>query len=1009
MCRQTALLLFALVTLTPRLGAAEPETKGVEFFEKKIRPVLVERCYPCHSAEAQKAGKLRGKLLLDTRAGLLKGGDNGPAVVPGKPKEGTLLPALRRDGLLKMPPKDRLPATVVADFERWVVLGVPDPRDGTVTVKKGIDVEEGRKFWAFQRLARAEPPKVRDEARVRTPVDRFVLAKLEEKKLTLNAPAAREKLIRRAFFDLIGLPPTPAEIDAFLNDTSPDAYAKLLDRLLVSERYGERWARHWLDVARFAESGGYEFDKDRPGAYHYRDFVIKALNRDMPYDQFVRWQLAGDGLLPNDFLATSATGFVVAGPYPGQTTAKTLEPIRYDHLDDMLSTAGSALLGLTLGCARCHDHKFDPIPTRDYYRLLAAFGRTDSADLKLDPEPEVYRRAKAEFDAAHAPLVAAREKFEKEVLPARFEAWRRTEMVKASDTPWQTIDPVSFAAKLPLKRLDDGSFLVPAPAAAGKKGKPGVPETYTIIAHTYQKGITSFRLEALPDASLPKSGPGRGADGGFTLTGVHLTATPLKPQAKEKPVAVPVKLRAVKATFEQADHPLSAALVEKGKGWSVGGAAGRGHAAVFETEGAVGFDGGTVLTLTLTFASDEAAIGRPRLALSTARQPVLDGAAAPQNVHEIQALLSAEKGDLNERNREAVLRWYQPLDAKYRELIVAVEAHARQEPQPRLSPVFAASSGRGGDVYFLARGEVDRKEGLAAPGFLQVLSDAPETRWAGKPAPRVALGDWITDAEQGAGRLLARVIVNRLWQHHFGRGLVATPNDFGAQGARPSHPELLDWLAGELIRGSWKLKPIHRLIMTSAAYTQAGNPDDAALKADPNNHLLWRYPTRRLEAEAVRDALLAVSGTLDTTMYGPGSLDENSPRRSVYLTVKRSRLVPFLQFFDAPEAIQSIGERPATTAATQALALMNSPLVRQRAEKLAQRFRPKEAADLARAVEEAYRLALARRPTGAERDRAVGYIRRQADATGPGARTLDGALADYCQVLLCLNEFLYVD
>ena len=453
MRRQMALLLFALITLTPRLGAAEPEPKGVEFFEKKIRPVLVERCYQCHSAEAQKAGKLRGSLLLDTRAGVLKGGDNGPAVVPGKPQEGTLLPALRHDGLVKMPKKDRLPDAVVADFERWVALGAPDPRDGTVAAKKGIDVEEGRKFWAFKPLARPEPPKVRDEARVRTPIDRFVLAKLDERELRLNAPATKEKLIRRVAFDLTGLPPTPAEIDAFANDTSPDAYEKLLDRLLASERYGERWARHWLDIARFAESGGYEFDKDRPGAYHYRDFVIKALNRDMPYDEFVRWQLAGDRLLPNDFLATSATGFVVAGPFPGQTTAKTLEPIRYDHLDDMLSTASSALLGLTLGCARCHDHKFDPIPTKDYYRLLAAFGaHRFRPTLKLDPEPEVYRRAKAEFDAAHAPLVAALAKFEKEEMPARFEAWRRAEMTKAVESPWQTIDPVSFTAsgKTPL-------------------------------------------------------------------------------------------------------------------------------------------------------------------------------------------------------------------------------------------------------------------------------------------------------------------------------------------------------------------------------------------------------------------------------------------------------------------------------------------------------------------------------------------------------------------------------
>jgi hypothetical protein len=1002
--------LFVLA-IASRLGAADANPAGIELFEKKIRPVLVDRCYRCHSAEAEKTKKLRGSLLLDSRDGVQKGGDGGPILDAAHPRTSRLLQALRHEGDLKMPPKDRLPDAVIADFTRWVEMGAPDPRDGKPTGRRQINLEEGRKFWAFQPLARPVPPAVRNAAWPRTPIDRFILAALEARQLTPNSPTGRAKLIRRVTFDLIGLPPTPAEIDAFVNDPAPDAYERLIDRLLQSERYGERWARHWLDVVRFAESGGYEFDGDRAGAYHYRDFVIRAFNQDMPYDQFVRLQLAGDRLTPGDYWSTAATGFVVAGPFPGQTTAKTLEPIRYDQLDDMLCTTGSAFLGLTIGCARCHDHKYDPLPQQDYYRLLAAFAHTDSAVAQLDPHPEVYRKEKAEFDRAHAPFLAARDRFDREELPGRFEKWARTEMAGPAAAPWQVLDPVSFTAKVALKKLADGSLqAAPLPAGAKPPKAGDRSETYTLVAHTYQKGITAFRLEALADPSLPKSGPGLGADGSFVLTQVQLTATPLNPPGKATPAPVPVKLRPARASFEQPGQPLAAALADKAKGWSIAGAAGKDHAAVFETEAEVGFDGGTVLTLTLKFASPETAIGRVRLDLSTAPRPVqLAGASAPQNAREIRTLLDAEKGPLTDRNREPIVRWYRRFDPRAREVYEALEQHASQEPKPRLVGVFAAASGRGGDVYFLTRGEVGRKNGVATPGFVQVLTTGPEQRWAGKVDPRAALGDWLTDADAGAGRLLARVLVNRVWQHHFGRGIVGTPNDFGVQGERPMHPELLDWLAGEFIRGGWKLKPLHKLILTSAAYLQDSGPNEAGMKADPHDRLLWRYPTRRLEGEAIRDAILAVSGTLDPTPFGPGTLDQNSPRRSVYLTVKRSQMVPFLQLFDAPEAIQSMGERPATTVATQALALMNSPFVRQRAEKFAQRIRPKTPDALPQAMDDAYLLALSRRPTAGEREKMVGFVHQQLAGNTQNPRALDLALTDCCQVLLCLNEFIYVD
>jgi hypothetical protein len=376
-------------------------------------------------------------------------------------------------------------------------------------------------------------------------------------------------------------------------------------------------------------------------------------------------------------------------------------------------------------------------------------------------------------------------------------------------------------------------------------------------------------------------------------------------------------------------------------------------------------------------------------------------------------LLEETKGQVNDTNRAAVVRWFRQVDAPTRRVQEAVEQHLLKEPKPKLTPVFAATSGRGGDVYHLIRGEVDRKNGVARPGYIQVLSDGTEQRWLGTAPkdnpPRVALASWITDTEHGAGHLLARVIVNRLWQHHLGKGIVATPNDFGTQGDAPTHPELLDWLAGELIRGGWKLKPIHRLIVTSAAYAQSSEASAESMRLDPRNRLLWRWTPRRLEAEAIRDAILAVSGTLDPTMYGPGTLEGNSPRRSVYLTVKRSQMVPLMQLFDAPESIQSIGERSTTTAATQALALMNSPFVRQRAEKLFQRVMPRPNGALPTTIDEAYRIALGRVPTGDERQRMQAFIEKQTASYGRSPKGMEQALTDFCQVLLCLNEFVYID
>ncbi len=536
---------------------ANVDARGIAFFESKIRPVLVQQCYSCHSQDAKKNKKLRGDLFLDSRAGLLQGGTSGAVVVPGKSKDSLLLHALRHDGETKMPPKGKLGDEVIGAFAQWIDMGMPDPRDGKeVAIQKGVDVEAGKKLWAFGPVVKPAPPPVKNSGWVRTDVDRFILAQQETKGLVPNGPTSREKLLRRATFDLIGLPPTPAEVDAFLADSAPDAYERLVDRLLASPHYGERWGRHWLDLVRFAESGGYEFDKDRPGAYHYRDFVIKALNQDMPFDQFIRLQIAGDHLVPGDFLAASATGFLVSGPYPGQITSKTQELIRYNHLDDMVATLGSSVLGLSIGCARCHDHKYDPLPQKDYYRLLACLGRTDSADLKIDPNPGPYLQAKAVFDKAHATFLEAQTKFEKEQIPGKLKKWLQIAREKHPGDWFLAEETQSGAAKIPAK---------------GAKAA-----VHTVRARTYLKDITGIRLEV--PAGKTWNGPLATAD-------VTLKATPLGTKAKE----TVLKLRAL--------APLAGAAKDA--------------PAVFEIEGTAGFDGGALLTVTVPL---KAVDGVPRLA-----------------------------------------------------------------------------------------------------------------------------------------------------------------------------------------------------------------------------------------------------------------------------------------------------------------------------------------------------------------------------------------------------------
>jgi mono/diheme cytochrome c family protein len=1025
---------------------AERMEKGAALFATTIRPVLVQQCLKCHGGE-----KKLGSFDLGTREALLTPNAGRVAVVPGNARASRLMRLITHQEQPHMPlSAPKLSAEQLRQFAAWIDLGAPYDRplvQASREKKPMVVTDADRRFWSFQPLSRPIPPRVKGEAAVRNPLDRFVLSKLEAKGLSYSPELDPRRLIRRAYFDLIGLPPTPAEVEAFvqecagnpattsglgspehLNTRTPErlnaAYARLIDRLLASPHYGERWGRHWLDLARFAESHGYEQDYDRPNAYHYRDFVIRALNQDLPYDTFVKWQLAGDEYEPENPLALAATGFLAAGVHSTQITASQVEKERYDELDDKLRTVGTSMLGLTIGCARCHDHKYDPIPTRDYYRMLATFTRTVRSDYEVQLDPAGDRAAKARFEQGKQPLVDAIKRYEEQELPSKLQSWLAAPPAAPSAGPWLLPDVEKAESRgASFSTLPDGSFVV--------GGKNVDNDVYTFVIRTRLTGIRSLRLEALAQAALVKGGPGRADNGNFALSDLRVTAAPANDPAK----AEPVKLVNARATFEQPGLPVAAVIDDnKQSAWAVDPQFGKDHAAVLDFAAPLGYPAGTLLTLTLEFNNNvRHSIGRPRLSLSTEAQASLTGEPQAEAVQRALVLAAAKPGAvLSAEDRTALLRWYRTQDAGWQEHNRKLQAFLATEPKPTLTRMLICSEGvtavrthtQGGDfleqTHYLKRGDPNQKAEVVSQGFLSLLTRSPEgeKHWQAAPPAgsrttyqRRAMAEWLTDTDQGAGHLLARVIVNRLWQHHFGRGIVGTPSDFGLQGERPTHPELLDYLATELIRNGWRLKPIHKLLMTSTAYRQGTAVGTRTTTLDPENRLFGRQAPRRLEAEIIRDAMLSVSGSLDATQFGPGTLDPAQRRRSIYFFIKRSRMVPSMVLFDAPDALQGMDRRPSTTVPPQALLLMNNTVFRSYADALAQRADPKGDAPLPQAIRAAYELALSRPPTARETAEAAQFITAQtADyqrANRPSAARL--ALGDFCQVLFGLNEFVYVD
>jgi mono/diheme cytochrome c family protein len=994
---------------------AERMQKGTIIFQKEVRTLLSENCLKCHGGE-----KVKGGFDLSTRESLLKGGDDGAVLVPFNTSESRLLKLIRHVEEPHMPDKKaKLADNAIEAIESWIVNGAPYDRpliEGKALARdKSVVSEEDRKWWAFQPLKTVEPPK----GPMSHPVDGLIMEKAATIKLALAPRADKRTLARRAYLDLLGLPPAPTQIAAFLDDDSPEAWPRLIDELLRSPHYGECWARHWLDVARFAESSGFEHDYDREGAYFYRDFVIKALNSDLSYKRFVEWQLAGDEFEPENPLALSATGFLGAGVFPTQITANEVERTRYDAMDDMLSTTGSAFLGLTVGCARCHDHKYDPIPTRDYYRMLSSFTTTVRSVVDLEMDPERTRTLLAEWQTNQTVLENGLRAHEAS-LSSNFTSWLASASALTNAAPWILADPSNIVSKAgaTFKRLDDGSWLA--------EGKNGDHDEYTITLPFSPKRVTGLRLEALAHPTMVKDGPGRAENGNFGLSRIRVF---LNDSDHE------LKLINPKADFEQNQSSLSIAgsLDENPTtGWAVDPQFGKDHAAVFTFAEPIEPAEAGSLTIKLDFrVNNKHNIGRLRFSMTSDAEPSLKGDVMPPKVSQLLASRTANGTGLSEPDRSTLFDWWKTQQSTWKETAAKVEEHRKKKPDGK-SKVLICGEGypalrmhtQGADffneTYLLKRGNCDLKDGVADAGFLQVLmrsSDGEKLWQAAPPAGakfsgrRRALAHSMTDTESGAGALLARVAVNRLWQHHFGRGIVATPNDFGKAGALPSHPELLDWLAGEFIRRGWSFKEMHRLIMTSETYQQACLPYEAKEKADPNNELFARRIPRRLEGENIRDSILAVSGTLDANLYGPGTKDEKSRRRSIYFTIKRSQLIGSMVAFDQPEPLVSQGARPTTTVAPQALILMNGPQVREWAGAFAKRVIAETARNATpeNKVNRAYLIALGRAPRQEEGTDATDFIHSQSERykkeNKPEPELL--ALTDFCQVLFGLNEFIY--
>jgi hypothetical protein len=966
---------FGLIVamLTEPVVGAEP-TRPVDFL-RDVRPIFAKHCFSCHGEGKQKAG-----LRLDRRPDALLA----KILKPGKSDESRLFQLVAgNDPDNRMPPDgEPLTAAQITMIRAWIDQGARWPSaDGD--------------HWSLRLL---KAPLVPSTAPGTNPIDAFILAKLAEKGLAASPPADRRTLIRRLTYDLHGLPPTPEEINDFLADTSPDPYERLVNRLLASPRYGERWARHWMDIAHYAETHGHDQDAVRENAWPYRDYLIRSFNADKPYARFIQEQIAGDVLFPEDPAAVTALGFLAAGPWDESSQKdirdETIDKwqAQYIDRDDMVTTVFTAIASTSIHCARCHDHKFDPIPQAEYYGLQAVFAGVDRANRVYDSDPAIAK-ARRDLAARKADLTAGR--FDVAAERAGVEAWEKEAAARAGR--WKLLSVNATAKESKVDPQSDGSIRFAGPRPER--------DTYTLTGTT-TGSVTAVRLEVLSDPSLPHGGPGRQDNGNLHLSEVRVRV------GSDSGTVVPIA--AAVADFNQSGWDISRAIDgNPATAWGIYPAVGQSHEAVFVLKEPI--PAGSRVTVELDQLYGEGhLIGRARLSTTGDPNPAATANPLPT---EIATILAVPEEKRSEAQRKILTRHV---------LLVRLDIQLAGLPKPQV--VYAATTDfdtignfkppKGPrPVNVLTRGDVT-KPGPAAkcgalscvrgPGPLAVSNPADEGR------RRAALAAWLTDRENG---LVWRSIANRVWHYHFGRGIVSTPNDFGQMGATPTHSELLDWLAVWFRDRGSSLKDLHRLIVTSNAYRQSSADRTEFAKVDVDNAYLWRMTRARLDAESVRDAILAVSGRLDSSMGGPSArhftlapgvhitptveyekFDPDSPaarRRSVYRFVFRTLPDPFFEALDCPDASQFTPVRAASVTALQALALMNDRFTVRYAEHFASRLES-ETKNRRAQVGRAYELTLGRPPTDAEAMRLVGY----ADKHG---------LANACRLLFNCNEFLFVD
>jgi mono/diheme cytochrome c family protein len=948
---------FLLVALP--LVAAEPAGSD---FVRNVQPIFVEHCYQCHGPDKQEAG-----LRLDQREAAVKGGDSGAWFVAGKSAESDIVRRITAGAEERMPPADSqskpLSEAQIAAIKSWIDAGAdwPQPTAG------------GSNHWAFQPIVRPAPPAVQNEAWVRSPIDRFVLAQLEARGIAPSPEADRTTLIKRLSYDLLGLPPNVADVDAFVSDASPDAYERLVDRLLDSPRFGERFARHWLDKARYADSDGYEKDNPRPDAWRYRDWVIDAVNRDLPLDEFTIEQLAGDllpGATPDQRLATAFHRQTLTNTEGGTDQ----EQFRVEAVFDRVATTGTVWLGLTVGCAQCHTHKYDPITHQEYYQLFAFFNNGDESQTDVPLVGDPLAKFQREKQEAVQKLAEARPKLEKlrANRAASVAAWEAE--LKAAPVASEEFHPVELVsaaseAEAEIKLLSDGSYLV-----AGKN--PDV-DRLTIVAKSDRPQISGFRLETLTHDSLGGRGPGRTGHGNFVLGEIKvLAAAENKFDKKGR-----VKLSAAEADYSQDGFSPDGVLDKDEKtGWAVGGKTGENHWAAFYAETPIDTAKRPWLQLVLSQNyGGQHTLGRFRITAISGSNPLRG---IPENIRTVLAVPATQR---TPEQVTALTDYYVNRDPEVGKLAAEVktlEARATAEPTMNVR-VIAQRTAEPRKSHILARGDFLDPQAEVQPGTLDVLPKLPAA--APKTADRLDLARWLVDP---ANPLTRRVLVNQLWSHVLGRGIVRTLNDFGVRGERPTHPELLDWLACELESQHWSRKDLLRVILASATYRQSSATRPELVEVDPLNDTFHRQNRHRVEAETVRDLTLAVAGLLSDKIGGPSvfppmpediaalsyannfkwstSVGEDRYRRGMYTFFKRTAPFPDLTTFDCPDANTTCIERRASNTPLQALTTLNNDAFAEASRALARRALAAPAADDATRLATALRWCVARQPSPQE-------------------------------------------